>query len=181
MQNILWEKNIILPKQWKMFYETFVLDLHFNDEDPLPDFHSFVDNIPHNIVVFAGAINRHTNIARRWKYWCEKHSLPPPPRFPLTERQPSTAFAKTLFRTHFSSQTEIEKHLISNLIGETSRIPLLNLKKTSTPTRAGLQYRESRAYPVLHPMGAPNKFLLSWSPPHDEHTGKEKQHRASLV
>ena len=89
--------------------------------------------------------------------------------------------AKTLFRTHFSSPTEIEKHLISNLIGETSRIPLLNLKKTSTPTRAGLQYRESRAYPVLHPMGAPNKFLLSWGPPHDEHTGKAKQYKASLV
>ena len=69
MQNILWEKNILLPKQWKVFHETFVLDLHFNDEDPLPDFHSFVDNIPHNIVVFAGAINRQsTNNARRWKY-----------------------------------------------------------------------------------------------------------------
>ena len=51
-----------------MFHETFVLDLHFNDEDPLPDFHSFVDNITHNIVVLDSAINRHTNIARRWKY-----------------------------------------------------------------------------------------------------------------
>ena len=103
-----------------------------------------------------------------------------PSRFPLTERQPSTAFAKTLFRTHFSSQTEIEKHLISDLIEETSGIPSLTPNKTSTPTRAGLQYRESLAYPVLHPMGAPNKFLLSWGPPHDEHRGRAKQDKAKF-
>ena len=41
--------------------------------------------------------------------------------------------AKTLFRTHFSSPTEIEEHLISNVIGETSGIPLLTPKKHPRP------------------------------------------------